>query len=591
VVRTPAEPGAPGALRAAGRRRLREALRRFRLRMCLLAALTAVRVGATLATPVLLAAAVDAARTQEHLGAATARLACALAAAALADAGEDVLGACVGGDITAWLRHRLLGRVLALGPQGQRRFPTGDVLSRLTESASGPAAFPVLLLTAAASVATAAGAVTALALIDWWLAAAFAAGVPPLVVALRVFVVRATEPFARYQASQAAIATRLLDARQGIRTIRASGTAGAEAARVLAPLPGLRRAGLETWEAQGRVSRRLALLAPLTQVLVVGVAGIRLATGDITTGQLVASVSYAAMAVASASLFDTFVALLNCQVGAGRIDEVMTAVPAVRPPPGPVPLPDGPGRLRLRGVTVRVGGRTVLDRLDLDVPPGATVAVAGASGTGKSVLVATIGRLLDPDEGSVEIDGVPVAAVPLPVLRRAVAYAFERPALLGDTVHDTIAYARPDASRAEVRRAARAADADAFVLALPDGYDTPLDRAPLSGGELQRLGLARAALTDARIVVLDDATSSLDTATEMKVTRALQRILAGRTSLVVARRPATAARADLVAWLDGGRVRALAAHADLWPDPGYRAVFAASGAPEASSAAETGAGA
>jgi ATP-binding cassette subfamily B protein len=322
-------------------------------------------------------------------------------------------------------------------------------------------------------------------------------------------------------------------------------------------------------------SRRLALLAPLTQVLVVGVAGIRLSTGAITTGQLVASVSYAAMAVASASLFDTVVALLNCQVGAGRIDEILAAAPAVRAPARPVPLPDGPGRLRLRGVTVRIGGRTVLDRLDLDVPPGAAVAVAGASGTGKSVLVSLIGRLLDPDEGTVELVGVPVTAVPPHRLRRTVAYAFERPALLGATVHDTIAYARPDASRAEVRRAARAADADAFIRALPDGYDTPLDRAPLSGGELQRLGLARAALTGARIIVLDDATSSLDTATELRVTLALRRILAGRTSLVVARRPATAARADLVAWLDGGRVRALAAHADLWPDPRYRAVFAA----------------
>ncbi|GAA4305008.1 hypothetical protein GCM10023178_12370 [Actinomadura luteofluorescens] len=236
-------------------------------------------------------------------------------------------------------------------------------------------------------------------------------------------------------------------------------------------------------------------------------------------------------------------------------------------------LPDGPGELRLRGVTVRFGGRAVLDRLDLDVPPGATVAVVGTSGTGKSVLMSTIGRLLDPDEGVVELDGVPVTAVPLAELRRAVAYAFERPALLGATVRETIAYARPGATRAEVHRAARDAVADAFIRALPNGYDTPLDRAPLSGGELQRLGLARAALGDDRIVLLDDATSSLDTATEMKVTQALRQILAGRTSLVVARRPATAARADLVAWLDAGRVRALAPHAELWADPAYRAVF------------------
>ncbi|MFI0484784.1 ABC transporter ATP-binding protein [Actinomadura sp. 9N215] len=576
-------------LRAGGRRRLLEAMGRFRLKTGLLSALTAVRVGAMLLTPVMLAAAIDAVRVQDGVAAAAARLAGVLAVAALADTLEDVLGAYCGGDIAAWLRHRLLGRVLLLGPQGQRRFPTGDVLARLTESSSAPAAFPVLLLSAAAALVTAVGAVTALALIDWWLAVAFAAGVPPFVVALRVFVVQATEPFARYQRCQAAIVTRLLDARQGIRTIRASGTADAEVRRILRPLPELRRAGHETWAVQGRVSRRLALLAPAVQVLVVGVAGLRLSTGDITTGQLVASASYVAMAVASASLFDTVVALLNCQVGAGRVDEILTADPAVRPPARPVPLPDGPGRLRLRRVTVRAGDRTVLDGLDLEVPPGAAVAVAGASGAGKSVLVSTIGRLIDPDEGVVEIDGVPVSAVPLPDLRRAVAYAFERPALLGATVHDTIAYARPDATRADVQRAARTAAADGFIRALPDGYDTPLGDAPMSGGELQRLGLARAALTRARIVVLDDATSSLDTATEAKVTRALEEILDGRTSLVVARRPATAARADLVAWLDAGRLRALAPHAELWPDADYRAVFAAEPAAEPAAGPSAGA--
>ncbi|WP_083733111.1 ATP-binding cassette domain-containing protein [Actinomadura sp. CNU-125] len=201
------------------------------------------------------------------------------------------------------------------------------------------------------------------------------------------------------------------------------------------------------------------------------------------------------MAVGAAALFDTFVALLNCEVGAGRVQEVLDTAPAVAPPPRPVALPDGPGLLGIRDATVRIGDRTVLDRLDLTVPAGAAVAVVGASGTGKSVLVSLVGRLLDPQEGRVELDGVPVTAVAPPELRRAVAYAFDVPALLGATVHDLIAYARPEATRADVRRAARTAAADDFVRALPDGYDTPLDRAPLSGGELQRLGLARAALT------------------------------------------------------------------------------------------------
>ncbi|MGH3930851.1 MAG: ATP-binding cassette domain-containing protein, partial [Pseudonocardiaceae bacterium] len=141
-------------------------------------------------------------------------------------------------------------------------------------------------------------------------------------------------------------------------------------------------------------------------------------------------------------------------------------------------------------------------------------------------------------------------------------------------VHDMIAYARPTASRADVTAAATIAQADRFIRSLPAGYDTPLTQTPLSGGELQRLGLARAILIDARVLILDDATSSLDTATEVKVTQALQQVFTGRTSLVVAHRAATAARADLVAWLDAGRIRALAPHLALWPDPDYRAVFA-----------------
>ncbi|MDL4814179.1 ATP-binding cassette domain-containing protein [Actinomadura opuntiae] len=567
--------GAPAALRRDGRRLLRAAARRFRALLVLLAAATVVRVAAMLATPVMLGRAIDAVRSGRGLGAAIAGLAVVLLTAALADAAEELAGTYCGSRITAWLRHCLIERVLELGAPGRRRFPAGDVLSRLTESAGGPAAFPTLLLSSAAALATTAGAVVALGLIDWTLALVFALGTPPAVLALRMFVAKAGAPFADYQRHQAEIGTRLLDARQGARTVRASGTSAREVRRILRPLPLLGAAGRLTWDAQGQVGWRLSLLAPLLQIMVVGVAGVRLATGDVTAGELVAAASYTSMAVGAAALFDTFVALLNCEVAAGRVAEILDAEPAVRRPARPVPLPDGPGALRLRGVTVRVDGRTVLDRLDLAVPPRTAVAVVGTSGSGKSVLVAAIARLADPDEGRVELDGVDVADVALPELRRAVAYAFERPALLGATVHDMIAYARPGATRAEVRRAARTAAADQFVRALPAGYDTPLAEAPMSGGELQRLGLARAALADARLLVLDDATSSLDTATEMRVTRALREVLAGRTSLVVARRPATAARADLVAWLDAGRIRALAPHGELWADPRYRAVFAA----------------
>jgi ATP-binding cassette subfamily B protein len=313
----------------------------------------------------------------------------------------------------------------------------------------------------------------------------------------------------------------------------------------------------------------------MLQVLVLAVGGLLLTTGGITPGELVAAASYVGLALGSIGLLDVLVALLSCQISAGRVGEVLEAKLAVSPPLAPVDIPPGRGQLELRDVSVRMGERMVLDHLDLSVPPGTSVAVVGRSGTGKTTLVSLVGRLLDPDHGEVLLDGVPVSQVKLEELRQAVTYAFERPALLGSCVHDMIAYARPTASRAEVEAAARVAQADRFIRLLPEGYDTPLAQAPMSGGELQRLGLARAILTGARVIVLDDATSSLDTATEVKVAEALEQVLAGRTSLVIAHRAATAARADLVAWLDAGRIRALAPHATLWCNPGYRAVFAA----------------
>jgi ATP-binding cassette subfamily B protein len=191
------------------------------------------------------------------------------------------------------------------------------------------------------------------------------------------------------------------------------------------------------------------------------------------------------------------------------------------------------------------------------------VAVVGRSGGGKSLLAALAGRLADPDGGQILLDGVPLASLERGELRNAVGYAFARPALFGATIAEAIG--------GDAERAARSACADPFIRRLPLGYGTPPSEAPMSGGELQRLGLARAFAHPGRVLVLDDATSSLDTVTEVQVGDVLTRD--GRTRLIIAHRVGTAARADLVAWLDGGRVRACAPHHELWPDPDYREVF------------------
>jgi ATP-binding cassette subfamily B protein len=173
------------------------------------------------------------------------------------------------------------------------------------------------------------------------------------------------------------------------------------------------------------------------------------------------------------------------------------------------------------------------------------------------------------DAGEVALDGVPLASLTTASLRSAVAYAPERPSLFGTTLADAIGPAPEET----VAAAARAAHADGFVTRLPAAYQTPLAQAPLSGGEVQRLGLARAIAHGGRLVVLDDAMSSLDTVTERLVSAALTDAMPDRTRVIVAHRAATAARADLVAWLADGGVRALAPHAELWHDPGYRELF------------------
>jgi len=562
------------AVRASGSRLLKQSVRQAPIMAAALVVVTLSGVATTVLTPGALAAAIDAVTQGRNLTPALVWLAVLIGAACVVDALDGLLGAYYGSSLTAQLRRRLLGRTLALGVPGQRRFPAGELLSRLTVNAGAPATFLPLLLAAGSTLLIAIGAVAALALIDWRLAATFLLGVPPAIALVRLFIAKAGNPFVRYQELLASVIVRLLDALRGVRTIRACGTSQQEIDRILQPLPELHDTGRRVWLAQGQVNWRLGMLAPILQVLVLSVGGYALTTGDITAGQMLAAASYVGMALGSVGLLDTLILLLSTQVGAGRVGEVLDAQPAVPPPLVGRPVPQGSGRLELREVSVRMDERMILDRLDLLVPAGTSVAIVGRSGTGKSVLVSLAGRLLDPDRGEVLLDGVPVSQVQLVALRQAVTYAFERPALLGATVHDMIAYARPTASRADVAAAAAVAQADRFIRLLPAGYDTPLAQAPMSGGELQRLGLARAILIDARVIILDDATSSLDTATEVKVAQALERVLAGRTSLVVAHRVATAARADLVAWLDAGRIRALAPHRVLWPDPEYRAVFA-----------------
>ncbi|MGC7102784.1 ABC transporter ATP-binding protein [Amycolatopsis lurida] len=470
----------------------------------------------------------------------------------------------------ARLRHDTVGHLLRLGVRGGRSFATGDVVSRVATSAPEAASVIPSLIRGVSSLVTAIGGVVALGLIDIWLALTFLLGVPVGLLMVRSFVTEVTSLVMRYQVISGSVSARLTDALAGIRTIRAAGTVDRETRRILTPLPRLHAAGLGMWQAQGKVGWRASALAPMIQVAVLSVAGLALAEGRITAGELLSASGYALLGLAFFEQAAVFMAVGRARASARRLAEVQSE-PLART--GDEGLPDGPGELVLRAVTVREGAEVVLDNVSMTVPAGSSVAVVGQSGSGKSMLAAVAGRLVAADDGDVLLDGVSLSALAPAALRREVSYAFERPSLLGTTVADAIALGRADASAAKVEAAARTTHSAEFIRRLPRGYDTPLAQAPLSGGEAQRLGLARAVAQGGRLIILDDATSSLDTITEQQVSSALLSVLHGRTRLIVAHRAATAARADLVAWLENGRIRALAPHDQLLARPDYRRIF------------------
>ncbi|PHQ50237.1 ABC transporter ATP-binding protein [Streptomyces cinnamoneus] len=555
----------------AGDRILAGAVRHSAARTLVLALIATAGTGAALLSPAVLGHTLDLLLARRGD---TTRwvLLCAglVCAPAALDALDELLGATTTARTTAWLRHRALGHVLAAGPAATAAVPPGDLVSRVVGNAAHAAAAPASLAGTVTAVVGPLGGVVALGLIDPWLVVVFLAGAPLLALLLRAFARASTDSLTAYQRLQGDLAGRLLEAVGGARTIAAAGTAGRERARVLAPLPGLSRHGHRMWRVQGRSTAQAVTLVPLLQIAVLAVAGLELHRGRLSVGDVLAASRYAALATGVGMIVGHVNTLVHSRTAARRLAGVH-ALPAVRH--GSRRLPPGDGTLRLRGVSARRGGRQVLSDVDLVVPGGTTLAVVGRSGTGKSVLAELAGRLADPDTGEVTLDGVPLPDLAHDELRREVGYAFARPALLGGTIGGTIGFGSRTPAPHELTAAARAACADGFIRKLPAGYATPCAAAPLSGGEAQRLGLARAFAHAGRLLVLDDATSSLDSVTEHEVARALVDDVTAGTRVIVAHRATTAARADRVAWLDAGRVRAVGTHGELWRLPAYRAVF------------------
>jgi ABC-type multidrug transport system fused ATPase/permease subunit len=266
-----------------------------------------------------------------------------------------------------------------------------------------------------------------------------------------------------------------------------------------------------------------------------------------------------------------------------RLFELLDREPRMTSRAGAPPLPEGAGRVELRGVSFSYEhGPPALQDVSLVVEAGATVALVGGTGSGKTTLVQLLPRLYDVSEGAVLVDGVDVREVDLVSLRRSIAVVTDDPFLFSATVHDNIAYGRPEATREEVELAAARAQAAGFIAELPDGYDTRVGERglTLSGGQRQRLAIARALLADPRILILDDATSSVDASTEQAIKQALREVMRGRTTFVIAHRLSTIALADDIVVLEEGRVVARGAHEELLSRSELYAEIAAKGLPD-----------
>ena len=468
-----------------------------------------------------------------------------------------------------WLRHGLVSRLLTMGVRPAARFASGDLVGRLVANTEEAGGSGPKVVAAAANLIPSLGGVVALALIDYWLLLTFLIAVPLFIVVLRAFSQEASSMATGYLEVQGRIATRLIDAVSGARTVAAAGSVEREVRRILEPLPLLRRYGMGMWRAHIRIAAQDILLVSLVEILVLGMAGWELSRGQISIGGMVAATQYVLLAATFGPAITIVAQLARGRAAAQRVLDVLRNAPQ---PYGSQALPSGRGRLEFRRVSVRRDARTVLEDINLVIPAGALVGVVGPSGAGTSTFAALIGRLIDPDRGAILLDGVPLPMLPRSVLRREVAYAFERPALIGETLSEVIAFGREIAEE-DLVSAAVASRADDFIRRLPLGYRTRVVDAPLSGGELQRLGLARAFAQVGRVLVLDDVAASLDTVTELHVSKVLTTAMSDRTRIIVTHRSSTAAGLDFVVWIHDGRIRAVGPHRELWEDRTYRALF------------------
>jgi ATP-binding cassette subfamily B protein len=551
--------------------RLLSFLRPYRRGVTISALLAAAAMAMTAAIPWLVGRAIDQIRAGDRVGLRELVIAVLVAGAlrlALTVARRLVAGR-VSLGVEQDLRQRMYGHLQSLELGFFDRQQTGQLMSRATVDLQSVRFFLgyglIFMLQSGLTILLSAGAMFAT---QPGLAAISLAPVPLVVLIAARYGRRARPALQEVQQRIAELTADVEENVGGVRVVKAFAREERQLHRFRGRVGRVFDQAMVSTRLQAFYNPFIGFLPQVGLAAILFFGGRQVIRGELTIGQFSAFYTYLLMLLSPMRTLGISLGLAQRATAAGaRMFEILDREPRVVSPADAPPLPAGNGRVELRDVTLRYEGasRPALRGVDLDVAAGTTVALVGATGSGKTTLVQLIPRLYDATEGAVLIDGADVRDVDVRSLRASIAVVDDDPFLFSATVAENIAYARADATREEIERAARRAQAHDFIARLPDGYDTRVGERglTLSGGQRQRVAIARAFLADPRILILDDATSSVDASTEQEIKAALREVMAGRTTFVIAHRLSTISLADEIVVLDDGAVIADGTHDEL----------------------------